>query len=106
IWFQTVGTAPNREFIVEFNAIPEFCCTGSPSTFEYKLFEGSNLVEVHYPLAQSGGHQHSAGIENETGTVGNQFFLGTGSLPPNTAVRYTPSTGAGVSSLSVGTTAK
>src|SRR5262249_59896033 len=57
----------------------------------------------HYQQALSQGNTHSAGIENQTGTVGNQFFRGTGSLPANTAVRYTPIPTGGVSNLTVNT---
>jgi hypothetical protein len=88
ITYQTLGSPGSRVFIAEFKNVPEFGAPNALSTFEFKLFEGTNDIEVHYPNVQSNGNTHAAGIENQTGTVGNQFFLGTGSLPANTAVRY------------------
>lgn len=90
VHYQTLGTAPNRYFIVQFTDIPHFG-GGNLVTKQYKLFEGSNYIEVHYAAAPSDGGTHSAGIENETGTEGIQYYLGTASLPTPLAVRYFPS---------------
>jgi hypothetical protein len=89
VHYQTLGTAPNRYFIVQFTDIPHFG-GGNLVTKQYKLFEGSNYIEVHYMAAPSDGGTHSAGIENETGTEGIQYYRGTASLPTPLAVRYFP----------------
>ncbi len=88
IYYQTLGSAPNRYFIVQYTDIQHFG-GGNPVTMEFKLFEGSGNVEVHYAAAPSDGGTHSAGRENQDGTVGTQFYLGTGSLITPTAVLYT-----------------
>lgn len=87
IHYQTLGTAPFRYFIVQFTNVPHFG-GGNLVTKQYKLFEGSNNIEVHYMAAPSDGGTHSAGIENQTGTDGLQYYRGTGSLPSEMAVCY------------------
>ena len=44
---------------------------------QFKLFEGTNVIEVHYQAAPSDGSPHSAGIENATGSAGVQCYFGT-----------------------------
>lgn len=87
--YQTLGAAPNRVFIAQMTNVPHFG-GGNLVTLQYKLFEGSNNVEVHYQAAPSDGGTHSAGIENVNGTLGVQFFRGTTALPTPEAVRYAP----------------
>ncbi len=89
VTYQMLGSAPNRYFIVQFTDIQHFP-SGTPVTFQYKLFEGSNEIEVHYLTAASDGGTHAAGVENQTGTLGTQYFLGTTSLSAPLAVRYAP----------------
>ena len=57
---------------------------------QYKLYETTGVIEVHYQAAPSDGGTHSAGIENQDGTVGLQYYLGTAALTTPEAVRYTP----------------
>ncbi|MFZ2095862.1 MAG: choice-of-anchor J domain-containing protein [Anaerolineales bacterium] len=89
LYYQMMGTAPNRYFIVQYTDIQHYP-SGNPVTLQYKLFEGSNLIEVHYMAAPSDGGTHSAGLENQDGTVGTQYYLGTAALITPLAVRYTP----------------
>ena len=55
---------------------------------QYKLFEADNAIEVHYLAAPSDGGTHSAGIENQDGSLGTQYYLGTAALTTPLAVRY------------------
>ena len=87
IHYETLGTAPNRVFIVQYTDIPHYP-GGNEVTKQYKLFEGTNTIEVHYQAAPSDGGTHSAGIENAAGTLGIQYYRGTASLPTPLAVRY------------------
>ncbi|KAB2966144.1 MAG: hypothetical protein F9K18_06010 [Thermoanaerobaculia bacterium] len=87
VHYQTLGVAPNRRFVAQFTNVPHFG-GGNLVTMQFKLFEGSNVVEVHYQAAPADGGQHSAGVENETGAVGNQWVLQTTGLPTPIAVRY------------------
>ena len=89
--YQTLGVAPNRRFIAQYTNIQHFG-GGNPVTMQVKLFEGTNVIEVHYQAAPADGGTHSAGVENETGTIGVQYALqGTGLVTP-LAVQYTPAT--------------
>lgn len=73
IRYQTVGTAPNRVFIVSWNQSPMFSCTNLLSTQQIALYEGSNKIETYIankPLCanwNSGTAIH--GIQNRFGTV-------------------------------------
>jgi len=89
VHYQTLGSAPNRYAIVQFTNIQHYG-GGNAQTVQYKLYEGSNVIEVHYQAAPSDGGTHSAGIENQDGTVGLQFYYGTVGLTTPEAVRYTP----------------
>ena len=44
--------------------------TGSPDTFEVKLFESSARVEIHIQSATTDGQTLSVGMENAAGTDG------------------------------------
>jgi hypothetical protein len=87
IQYQLQGTAPFQYLVIQFTGVPHFG-GGNEVTMQYKLFEGSNNIEVHYMAAPSDGGTHSAGIENETGTDGLQYYLGGASLGPDLAVCY------------------
>lgn len=89
IHYQTIGLAPDRVFIVQFTAVPHYA-SGNPVTMQWKLFEGTSAIEVHYQSAPSDGGTHTAGLEDDTGTMGVQFFRGTAALPTPLAVRYRP----------------
>ena len=70
IRYQTLGSAPNRIFVLTYSVIP-FCCTNSApySTGQIKLFETSNLIEIHNGSVGSGGTK-TQGIMNLSGTAG------------------------------------
>lgn len=85
---KTMGTAGDRVFILEFNGIPHFSDVTLTVTMQIKLFEASGDIEVHYVRAPADGREHTAGIENQTGTQGVQYYWGLGSLPQNSAIKY------------------
>lgn len=47
ITYATYGTAPNRRFVVTWNNVPMFSCTGTLYSSQIKIFEGSNEIETH-----------------------------------------------------------
>lgn len=95
IHYETLGVAPDRRFIVQFTDIQHFG-GGNPVSMQFKLFEGSNQIEVHYQEAPSDGGPHAAGIENQDGTVGLQYTRTSASLITPLAVRYLPDTTLGL----------
>lgn len=85
--FEPRGTSPNRRHIVQFQDIQHHP-GGSPSTFQFIFYEGNFTIVVNYKSALSDGGTHSAGIENQTGTVGLQYRFGDIDLVTR-SVRYT-----------------
>ncbi len=70
IYYKTVGTAPNRYFIVEWHSIRDIF--GNVFTFEVLLYENGN-IKFQYKtinLSGSGYFYMSAGIEDKTGLDG------------------------------------
>lgn len=65
---EVVGEAPNRIFVVEWDAVPRYD-TGEPLTFEAQLFEGSNdIVFLYQDVAQGeagNGRSATIGIQSE-----------------------------------------
>ncbi len=68
LWYQTIGTAPNRQFRYNFRRIDHFA-TGNLVTGMVILYETSNIIEVHLASMPSDGGLHTEGIENINGTV-------------------------------------
>ena len=89
VYYQTLGTAPNRQFVVEFKQVPEHLDLAVSNTFEIILYETSNEIAVQYADGSSPNRVTSAGLEDATGTEGLSWRFGTFSLV-NTAVRYLP----------------
>jgi hypothetical protein len=75
IRYQTLGAAPNRQFVIGFYNNPHYFA-GPPVTFEIILHEGSDNIELQYGSAPSDGGQHSVGIENLDGTIGLEIAFG------------------------------
>jgi len=91
VYYQALGTAPNRQFVVEFKQVPEHLDPAVSNTFEIILSETSNEIVVQYADGSSPDRVASAGLEDATGTEGLSWRYGTFSLG-NTAVRYMPVT--------------
>jgi len=69
ITYATVGTAPNRVFIVAYTNVAHLSGIGTPLTGQIKLYEGTNVVEVHTAAYSDDGTNTTQGIENGSGTV-------------------------------------
>jgi len=71
VYYQTLGSAPNRRFVVQWNNVPQFGNTDS-NTFEAILFEGSNCIEFRYLqiTPESPAGDYTIGVENADGTAG------------------------------------
>ena len=82
ILYSTVGTAPNRQFIVEWKDVPLKTDPDSRLTFEVVLFETSNEIQFYYLSMIDGrgftssnritGSSATIGIENADGTEGHE----------------------------------
>jgi gliding motility-associated-like protein len=45
--YQTIGVAPNRKFVVSYENVPMFSCTGLYGKFQIVLNESTNIIENH-----------------------------------------------------------
>ena len=54
VLYATRGTAPNRVFIVKWDAAPEFANTSKKATFQVLLYESTNTIEFQYRSLDSG----------------------------------------------------
>ena len=107
--YKTEGTAPNRVFTAEWKQV---LCYYAEATarlnFQVKLFETSNIIELHYGDVDAGTHHASEGasmgIEDVIGGAGHFKEATTGSSTtsvtnlvsssnwPTVNYRYTPET--------------
>ncbi|MCX7697687.1 MAG: T9SS type A sorting domain-containing protein [Bacteroidales bacterium] len=75
IYYQILGTAPNRRFVLSFVNIPLFgtSCSGYTFTGQLKLFETTNNIEIHLQNKQActGWNEGMAimGIHNYNGSI-------------------------------------
>ncbi|NNE26634.1 MAG: HYR domain-containing protein, partial [Saprospiraceae bacterium] len=77
ISYATIGTAPNRRFVVSYDNIRHYTPsdTGSQNTFQVKLFEGTGVIEIHSAIITSDGGTRTQGIENATAS---EFYATSG----------------------------
>jgi len=91
IYSATVGTAPNRRFIAQWQEIPFYFVLGA-NTFQVILYEGTNTIEYRYgdflPQPGGGGTPTTMGIENIDGTLGGSLF--NFEPMPGDCFRFTP----------------
>ena len=92
------GTTPNRSFTVEWNDFSFFADRAARLTFQVKLFETTNVVELHYCVLQPGnnatfayGASATVGLEDASGTDGIEHTHNTANaLGTTDALRFTP----------------
>lgn len=78
IYYQVVGTAPNRQLVVTFN-LHDYGSSASPAyLYQVILFETTNNVKIQWnsmgALTDSQGLSATVGIENAGGTMGIQYL--------------------------------
>jgi hypothetical protein len=93
VYYQTIGTAPNRTFILEFNAIPQKNTANAYSTFQVQLKESSNFIVFKYKSIYQQGALATTGIIMNNTLVPKdliQYSYGTTALPAGRTVLYRP----------------
>ena len=65
----TVGSAPNREFVIDFSNLTFLSAAGTANV-QVILYETTNVIEIHTTSCTNTTKTKSQGIENSTGTVG------------------------------------
>lgn len=91
------GSAPNRRIVVSWGHWTIKGDTGTRISFQAKLFETTNVIELHYCAmtpegnARATGSSATIGLENLGGTKGiQQSFNTAGTAVTGKAFRYTP----------------
>jgi uncharacterized repeat protein (TIGR01451 family) len=102
IYYETMGNAPNREFVVEWKDNQHYSSSSSGVTFEAILYEGSNNIKFQYKNVDFGivsgstgsdlppydkGGSATAGIEGPDGR-GLQYSYNEQVLLPNLAILF------------------
>ncbi|MCI0340762.1 MAG: hypothetical protein L0216_06365, partial [Planctomycetales bacterium] len=95
--YATIGTSPNRHFVVEWNCEDSFS-VGYRKIYQVHLVEGSNVIEMHFGSPTSGttwrttALSFTTGLEDQAGV--NAYIYGTFSpawaTEPTTNLRFTP----------------
>jgi hypothetical protein len=90
IFTQTLGTAPNRQFVIRwlanyFNSPPG----PAQAEFEVLLTEGSNTLSVIYGMSGDNGLTAVSGIQKDLNTF-TSFSCDTAVLTPGLRVNYIP----------------
>jgi gliding motility-associated-like protein len=98
ILYTTIGAAPTRRLIVQFN---NMVFNGAPTfmgSFAIILNETSNIIQVQYHLIvnnsspKAHGSSAAIGIENSDGSAGIQYLFDTaGDITSGKAISFTPS---------------
>ncbi len=107
VYYDTVGTAPDQQFVVEYSDVChndcDICAAGEGVTFEIILFEGSNDIKVQYQdtlfngdgpadiMEENYGNTATSGIDKDD-TVGLPYHWGgedVDALTDGLAVLYT-----------------
>lgn len=47
IYYQTIGTAPNRRLVVSFFNCPHYSCRTTLYTFQFVLYESTNVIDIN-----------------------------------------------------------
>jgi hypothetical protein len=92
IQYFTVGTSPNRRFVIDLSALTFLSAPGAADV-QVILYETTNVIEVHTSSCTNTTMGKAQGIENSTGTVASvatgRNNTTTWSGMPN-AYRFTP----------------
>jgi hypothetical protein len=90
ISYETLGTAPNRKLIVNYDAVPLYN-NAAIVTAQLQLYEGTSTIEIHTTNAQNNGGNRTQGLENAAGdsafvTIGRNL---TSWVASNEAIQFT-----------------
>jgi gliding motility-associated-like protein len=97
IYYNTLGVAPCRTFVISFTNVPEYSCNNLIATSQIVLYETTNVIEVNIqnkPLCSSwNGGLAIEGIQDATGTIAYPVTgrNNTQWTATNDSYRFTPS---------------
>ncbi|MBA2489140.1 MAG: carboxypeptidase regulatory-like domain-containing protein, partial [Chloroflexi bacterium] len=92
IEFDTIGSAPDRSFVIEYSDIRSRTSSSARLDLEFKLYERSETMDILYgaanPANPGDGRNATIGIEDATGTDGLQFSFFERRVTAGSAYRY------------------
>lgn len=94
IYYQTIGSAPNRKCVIQCTNQGFFSSNVLLGTYLVILYESSNDIQIQYRIIvdhnnnRSFGSSATIGIENSTGTIGYQYSYNTTSVSSEQAIRF------------------
>jgi len=103
IYYETLGTFPNRQFVVEWYDNKHYSNSDNGVTFEAILYEGTNNILFQYKDVDFGsvygavggdnppynnGGSATVGIEDPTGADGIQYSFNKQEITPELAILY------------------
>jgi hypothetical protein len=106
VYYETIGTAPSRQFVVQWNNVFLVGST-TPITFQAILYETSNKVLFQYKTIAGAGKQATVGVRDTSGQMSgcrNQWSYDADVLTDSSAVLLTPAATLSPVPLTVGTT--
>ncbi len=74
IRYATVGSAPNRTFVVEFSNVPHWNNASATVSLQLQLHETTNDIEIHFTNAIGDSGGHTVGVENAAGDAATTFL--------------------------------
>jgi hypothetical protein len=89
VYYDTIGTAPNRQFVIQWQDVNFYSGGIGLNTFEVILNETTNNIDIQFNTVDS-NHDHSVGIEDSTGINGYQYSYNQNNVLNSSAIRYSP----------------
>ena len=94
VFTSVTGTAPNRQFNIEWRAV-HFSDTTAPANFEVVFYENdSSFFDVFYGATTDNGIDETSGVQASSTGAATTFSCGTATLTPDLKVTYTCAGGA------------
>ncbi len=88
LYYQVLGSAPNRKVVIEWYDVTRLLDISHPLTFEIILFENGNIY-LQYQTLTGNLSDATAGIESSDGLDGIQFVYDSPGLVQGLALRLT-----------------
>ncbi len=108
LYTETLGSAPNRTFVVQWNDVPSYVGATSAATFEVVFFENSDTIRYEYVSTVFGndgdnGAYASVGLQGDPAGLYTSYSYVQPALRSNSAIQwnYTASVSSSADSASV-----
>jgi hypothetical protein len=105
VYAQTRGTAPNRQFIVQWNDLEHYAISTSSATFQVVFEENSDTIRYEYVTTAFGnsaddGAWATVGLQADPNGLYTKYSYYQPSLSPDSAIQwnFTPAVGASAQS--------